>query len=184
MGSSLSSMFQPLFGYKKFRIHIFGLDGVGKTTILYQLKLNQLVTTISTLGFNVEEINYKNIILNFWDVGTRGTMKALRRHYFQHTQGIVFVIDSCDSESLTEAKEELNHLLWEDDLKNAVLLIYANKQDLPGAMSSAEITNKLDLQSLRNFNWYVQSTCALSGDGLYEGLNWLCEQLKNLNFKT
>ena len=52
-------------------------------------------------------------------------------------------------------------------------------QDLPNAMNAAEITDKLGLHSLRNRNWYIQATCATSGDGLYEGLDWLSNQLKN-----
>lgn len=54
-------------------------------------------------------------------------------------------------------------------------------QDLPNAMNAAEITDKLGLHSLRNRNWYIQATCATSGDGLYEGLDWLSNQLKNAN---
>ena len=52
-------------------------------------------------------------------------------------------------------------------------------QDLPNAMNAAEVTDKLGLHSLRNRQWYIQATCATSGDGLYEGLDWLSTQLKN-----
>ena len=63
--------------------------------------------------------------------------------------------------------------------RDAVLLVFANKQDLPNAMNAAEVTDKLGLHTLRNRNWYIQATCATSGDGLYEGLDWLSNQLKN-----
>ena len=53
------------------------------------------------------------------------------------------------------------------------------RQDLPQAMNAAEITDKLGLHALRQRNWYIQATCATSGDGLYEGLDWLSNQLKN-----
>jgi len=75
----------------------------------------------------------------------------------------------------------LMRMLAEDELREAVLLIFANKQDLPNAMNAAEITDKLGLQSLRNRTWYIQATCATSGDGLYEGLDWLSNQLKSAN---
>jgi len=78
-----------------------------------------------------------------------------------------------------EARDDLQRLLADDELREAVLLIFANKQDLPNAMNAAEITDKLGLHSLRNRNWYIQATCATSGDGLYEGLDWLSNQLKN-----
>ncbi|KAH8009963.1 hypothetical protein HPB51_023019 [Rhipicephalus microplus] len=93
--------------------------------------------------------------------------------------GLIFVVDSNDRERIGEAREELMRMLAEDELRDAVLLIFANKQDLPNAMNAAEITDKLGLHSLRNRNWYIQATCATSGDGLYEGLDWLSNQLKN-----
>ena len=71
-------------------------------------------------------------------------------------QGLIFVIDSNDRERIGEAREELNRMLNEDELREAVLLIFANKQDLPNAMNAAEITDKLGLHSLRNRNWYIQ----------------------------
>jgi len=114
-----------------------------------------------------------------WDVGGQDKIRPLWRHYFQNTQGLIFVVDSNDRERIGEAREELMRMLAEDELRDAVLLIFANKQDLPNAMNAAEITDKLGLHSLRNRNWYIQATCATSGDGLYEGLDWLSNQLKN-----
>ncbi|XP_013908450.1 PREDICTED: ADP-ribosylation factor 1 [Thamnophis sirtalis] len=93
--------------------------------------------------------------------------------------GLIFVVDSNDRERVNEAREELMRMLAEDELRDAVLLVFANKQDLPNAMNAAEITDKLGLHSLRHRNWYIQATCATSGDGLYEGLDWLSNQLRN-----
>jgi len=92
---------------------------------------------------------------------------------YQNTQGIIFVVDSNDRERVVEAREELQRMLNEDELRDALLLVFANKQDLPNAMNAAEITDKLGLHSLRQRQWYIQSTCATSGDGLYEGLEWV-----------
>lgn len=78
------------------------------------------------------------------------------------------MVDSNDRERINEANEELQKMLNEDELRDAVLLVFCNKQDLPNAMSVAEVTDKLGLHSLRNRKWYIQSTCATSGDGLYE----------------
>jgi small GTP-binding protein len=152
-----------------------GLDAAGKTTILYKLKLGEIVTTIPTIGFNVETVEYKNISFTVWDVGGQDKIRPLWRHYFQNTQGLIFVVDSNDRERVNEAREELTRKLAED----AVLLVFVNKQDLPNAMNATEIMNKLGLHSLRQRNWYIQATCATSGDGLYEGLDWLSNQLKN-----
>ncbi|KAG7243529.1 hypothetical protein INR49_011085 [Caranx melampygus] len=130
-------------------------------------------------GFNVETVEFKNISFTVWDVGGQDKIRPLWRHYFQNTQGLIFVVDSNDRERVGEAKEELMRMLAEDELRDAVLLVFANKQDLPNAMNAAEITDKLTLHSLRHRNWYIQATCATSGDGLYEGLDWLSSQLKN-----
>eukprot|EP01137_Pigoraptor_chileana_P019318 Opistho-2@80187 len=179
MGLTISRVFANLFGQKEMRILMVGLDAAGKTTILYKLKLGEVVTTIPTIGFNVESVEYKNISFTVWDVGGQDKIRPLWRHYFQNTQGLIFVVDSNDRERIGEARDELMRMLSEDELRDAVLLIFANKQDLPNAMNAAEITDKLGLHSLRQRNWYIQATCATSGDGLYEGLDWLSQQLKN-----
>ncbi len=64
------------------RLLMLGLDAAGKTTILYKLKLNQDVTTIPTVGFNVETVTYKNVKFNVWDVGGQDKIRPLWRHYF------------------------------------------------------------------------------------------------------
>ncbi|KAG6914308.1 hypothetical protein DXG01_001155 [Tephrocybe rancida] len=155
-----------------------GLDAAGKTTILYKLKLGEIVTTIPTLGFNVENVEYKNISFNVWDVGGQGKIRPLWRHYFQGAQGIIFVVDSNDQDRIAEAREELQQMLNSDELRDAILLVFANKQDYPNAMNASEITDKLGLHGLRQRNWYIQATCATSGDGLYDGLEWLSRNIK------
>ncbi|KAI3365722.1 hypothetical protein L3Q82_010163, partial [Scortum barcoo] len=179
MGNVFANLFKGLFGKKEMRILMVGLDAAGKTTILYKLKLGEIVTTIPTIGFNVETVEYKNISFTVWDVGGQDKIRPLWRHYFQNTQGLIFVVDSNDRERVNEAREELSRMLAEDELRDAVLLVFANKQDLPNAMNAAEITDKLGLHALRQRSWYIQATCATSGDGLYEGLDWLSNQLKN-----
>lgn len=159
------------------RILMVGLDAAGKTTILYKLKLGEIVTTIPTIGFNVETVEYKNISFTVWDVGGQDKIRPLWRHYFQNTQGLIFVVDSNDRERAEEAQEELCKMLQEDDLREAVLLVFANKQDLPNAMTAAEITDKLKLNTFRGRTWYIQGTCATQGTGLYEGLDWLSAEL-------
>jgi len=83
------------------------------------------------LGFNVETVEYKNIQFTVWDVGGQDKIRPLWRHYFQNTQGIIFVVDSNDRDRIVEAREELQRMLNEDELRDAILLVFANKQDLP-----------------------------------------------------
>lgn len=178
MGIAISTLLNGIFPKKEMRILMVGLDAAGKTTILYKLKLGEIVTTIPTIGFNVETVEYKNISFTVWDVGGQDKIRPLWRHYFQNTQAIIFVVDSNDRDRCSEAREELQRMLNEDELRDAILLVFANKIDLPNAMNAAEITDKLGLHSLRQRQWYIQSTCATSGEGLYQGLDWLTSHLR------
>ncbi|XP_027058879.1 ADP-ribosylation factor 4 [Pocillopora damicornis] len=177
MGLTISSLFSRLFGKVPMRILMVGLDAAGKTTILYKLKLGEIVTTIPTIGFNVETVEYKNISFTVWDVGGQDKIRPLWRHYFTNTQGLIFVVDSNDRERIAEANDELQKMLQEEELSDAILLVFANKQDLPNAYTTSEITEKLGLHSVKSRKWYVQGTCATQGTGLYEGLDWLSNEL-------
>jgi len=181
MGGVFAKLFASFKGTRDMRILMVGLDAAGKTTILYKLKLGEIVTTIPTIGFNVETVEYKRVNFTVWDVGGQDKIRPLWRHYFQNTQGLIYVVDSNDRDRLNEAHEELSKMLQEDELRDAILLVFANKQGLPNAMSVAEITDKLGLHQLRSRKWYIQATCATSGDGLYEGLDWLTSTLKEQN---
>jgi len=178
MGITISKILSRLFHKKDCRILMVGLDAAGKTTILYKLKLGEVVTTVPTIGFNVETVEYKNVSFTVWDVGGQFKIRALWKHYFSNTQGIIFVIDSSDRERIEDAKEELHRMLIEEDLKNVALLVLANKQDIAGAMTAAEITEKLALHSIKQRAWYIQATCAKNGDGLIEGLEWMSRTLE------
>ena len=135
------------------RIVMLGLDAVGKTTILYKLKLGEIVSSVPTIGFNVETVEYKNIKFTVWDVGGQDKIRLLWRHYYRNTQGLIFVVDSSDKERIDIAREELMRMLEEEELKDAVVLVFANKQDM-GVMSVPEITEKLGLHTLRR-EWYI-----------------------------
>merc|ERR1712170_92631 len=110
-----------IIGKKEMRILMVGLDAAGKTTILYKLKLGEVVTTIPTIGFNVEEVQYKNINFTVWDVGGQDKIRKLWRYYYQNTQGVIFVVDSNDRERIEDAREELAKILNEDEMCDAVL---------------------------------------------------------------
>jgi ADP-ribosylation factor 1/2 len=94
-------------------------------------------------------------------------------------QGLIFVVDSNDRERVEDAREELHRMLAEPELAQAAVLVFANKQDLPKAMPTAEVAEKLGLHALRGRLWQIQMACATTGDGLYEGLDWLSATLSN-----
>ncbi|KAJ6258946.1 LOW QUALITY PROTEIN: ADP-ribosylation factor [Drechslerella dactyloides] len=208
MGWHRSRPGAKIFGSKEMRLLMLGLDAAGKTSkgsspyplrpqqrrdghsasasrcerewmaILYKLKLNQGVTTIPTVGFNVETVTYKNVKFNVWDVGGQDKIRPLWRHYFSGTQGLIFVIDSNDRERIDEARQELHRIIQDREMKESLLLVFANKQDLPGAMTPQEVTEKLQLNKLKDRIWYVVPSCATTGEGLIEGLGWLSNNVK------
>lgn len=177
--SIYAKLFEQVFTKKEYRILILGLDQAGKTTILNKLGIGQCSTTIPTIGFEVQTVEYQNFSFTAWDVGGQDTIRPLWRHYFQNAKGLIFVVDANDTTQIDVAKEELHRMLSEDELRDTVLLVMANKMDVPGALNIAEVTERLGLNSLR-LPWFALGTCALSGDGLYEGLEWFTKQLARL----
>ncbi|KAL7715610.1 ADP-ribosylation factor [Entamoeba marina] len=160
MGNFLDRLFPK---NKDTRILMVGLDAAGKTAILYKLK--------------IETVDYKKIHFTIWDVGGQTILRPLWRHYYEGTHGIVFVLDSNDLDRIDEAKEVLKGLIEDDTMRNAPLLVFANKHDLPNAMSVSEVVKRLGLNSIKNRQWYCQTSCATNGDGLYEGLDWLSDKI-------
>merc|ERR1719282_2303257 len=140
--------------------------------MFYKLLIGEVVNTIPTIGFNVEIIEYKNLSFTVWDIGGQDRIRRLWRHYYPGTTAVIYVVDSNDRDRIEEAREELTKMLSEDELRDAVFLVFANKQDLPNAMTSEEVTEKLGLHTSQHRRWFVQSACATTGDGLYEGLDW------------
>ena len=111
MGVLVSKLLGVIMGNKEVRVLILGLDNAGKTTILYKLQMGEVVTTVPTIGFNVETLEYKSISFTVWDVGGQEKLRPLWRHYFQNTQGLIFVVDSTDRSRMAEAREELHKLI-------------------------------------------------------------------------
>ncbi|KAI8991449.1 P-loop containing nucleoside triphosphate hydrolase protein [Mycotypha africana] len=157
MGIIFSNLWNKLFSKTQVKIIIVGLDNAGKTTILYKLLMNQVVTTTPTIGSNVEEVEYKNLKFLMW--------------------AVIMVIDSTDVGRLHLAEQELHQMMESDQLQNASLLVFANKQDAKGALGAAKISEALGLSKLKDRQWHIQACSALTGEGLYEGLDWIVLQL-------
>ena len=159
-----------------FKIIILGIQNAGKTTILYRLSIGQLVKTTPTIGSNVEEISYNNVKLQAWDLGGQESTRSIWDVYFVNTDAIIYVVDSHD-ETYDDSKTQFYKLLKNEALKNAVILIYANKQDLPGAKNVGEIVQIYELDTIKNHIWHIQPCSAQTGEGLITGMKWLSDQL-------
>ncbi|GAB4818870.1 hypothetical protein N2152v2_005916 [Parachlorella kessleri] len=140
------------------RVVMLGLDAAGKTTILYKLHIGEVLSTVPTIGFNVEKVQYKNVIFTVWDVGGQEKLRPLWRHYFNNTDALIYVVDSCDRERVGRAASEFKR----------------------GALNPAEVCEAMGMMQLKNRRWHVQGAVAIKGEGLYEGLDWLSSTLKSM----
>jgi ADP-ribosylation factor-like protein 1 len=155
-----------------------------------------VVTTIPTIGFNVESVTYKNLKFNVWvccgtkgclfipcltldailfwqDLGGQTSMRPYWRCYYANTAAVIFVVDSTDIERLGTASDELQAMLNEEELRDSALLVFANKQDQPGAKGAGEISEALKLGELRDRNWSIVACSTIDGKGIDEGMDWL-----------
>ena len=167
-----------------FKIIILGIQNAGKTTILYRLSLGQLVQTTPTIGSNVEEISYNNVKLQAWDLGGQESTRSVWDVYFVNTDAIIYVIDAHET-NFEESKNQFYKLLENEALKNTVILIYANKQDLQGAKGVNEIMQIYEFDKIKDHIWHIQPCSAQTGEGLVTGMKWLSDQLvfkSNNNF--
>ncbi|XP_040980157.1 ADP-ribosylation factor-like protein 5A isoform X3 [Aquila chrysaetos chrysaetos] len=140
----------PSYVGSEHKVIIVGLDNAGKTTILYQFSMNEVVHTSPTIGSNVEEIVVNNTRFLMWDIGGQESLRSSWNTYYTNTE----------------------------DLKKAGLLIFANKQDVKECMTVAEISQFLKLTSIKDHQWHIQACCALTGEGLCQGLEWMMSRLK------
>ena len=160
-----------------FKIIILGMQNAGKTTILYRLSLGQYVKTTPTIGSNVEELTYNNVKFQAWDLGGQESTRSVWDVYYMNTDAVVFVIDSQDDEYFEDGKLEFQKLLTNPNLRNSIILIFANKQDLPEAKTIDKLIEDYELNNIKNHVWYIQPCSAVKGDGLINGIKWLSEQL-------
>ncbi|TVU25073.1 hypothetical protein EJB05_27552 [Eragrostis curvula] len=177
MGAWMSRVWFLMFPAREYKLVVVGLDNAGKTTTLYKLHLGEAVTAAPTIGSNVEEVVFKNLRFEVWDLGGQESLRTSWATYYRGTHAVIVVIDSTDRARINIIKDELFRLLQHGDLESAVVLVFANKQDLKDAMSPAEITDALSLHSIKNHDWHIQASCAITGEGLYDGLGWIAQKV-------
>ena len=171
-GSSSSSKF------REARILLLGVEAVGKTGLLYKLKNNDSrLNEIPTAGFNVDEIKYKNFRLTMWDLAGNVKSRPLWDHYYKNVHGVIYIVDSADICRLDMVKNNLLETIQNERLRDSIFLIYANKQDLAYALKPQEIIDRFKLNEISDRILHVQGSSFLTGEGIYEGLDWLVDQI-------
>ncbi|CAG7725069.1 unnamed protein product [Allacma fusca] len=162
---------------KEVRILMLGLDNAGKTTIWKKFNGEDINTISPTLGFNIKSLDHKGFQLNIWDVGGQKSLRSYWRNYFESTDGLVWVVDSADKMRLDDCKSELHKLLQEERLAGATLLVFANKCDLPGALTAEEIKSILNLDDIKTHHWQIVGCSAVTGEHLLEGIDWVINDI-------
>ena len=111
----------------KTRILFFGGEGVGKTTLLYLLKLNETVKTTTTIGLNIEDIEFKYKKINIWDIGGGDKERYLWKHYLENSKCIVFIVNISNKERFDYYLKTFNNFLDTlKDIKNIPIIIFGN----------------------------------------------------------
>jgi ADP-ribosylation factor 1/2 len=151
-----------------------GLDAAGKSKFLNEACLGEIVTTIPTIGFKIETIDWGNNNITCWDVGGSDKVRKLWRYYLkQDVRGLIFFVDSSVHERFVDANDELHLFLSEEDVASLPLLVVANKVDMPNAWSTEKIVDALNLQSIRNRHWSIVPASCVTGDGIADIKAWI-----------
>jgi len=162
---------------KEVRILMLGLDNAGKTTIWKKFNGEDINSISPTLGFNIKTLEHNGFQLNIWDIGGQKSLRSYWRNYFESTDGLVWVVDSADKIRMEDCNAELQNLLQEERLTGATLLIFANKCDLPGALTAEEIKTALNLNTITSHHWRIVWCSGVTGQNLLEGIDWMLNDI-------
>lgn len=186
MGQIFSSLWGIFSPNRPYKLLILGLNNAGKTSILYHLQLGHTITTQPTLGGNTEQLTITNattghaISFTCWDLGGQEQLRSAWSLYYEQTDAVMFVLDAADPARFPAAKKVLHTLLTDEPaLKDAVLLVMANKQDLESAASPAELIEVLELGKFKGRTWTLMGCSAATGAALREGMGWIAEKLNS-----
>lgn len=158
------------------KILLLGLDGAGKTSLLYKLRLDKDITTVPTIGFNVERIKNKNMTITVWDMGGQDKLRNLWKHYLSGADGLVFMIDSCDHERIHLANEELYKIVCMPNQSLKYILILANKCDKQSSNRDIKRTFSTSFINCKSDFIYCSAT---DGTGIEQIMELMYENLKN-----
>mgnify|MGYP003592826655 CR=1 FL=1 len=176
----MGNFFRNLFGgAKDMKIVMLGLNNAGKTTLLYKLNLGEVIQTAPTTSFNTETVTHDSVKFQVWDLAGQSGIRPYWKSYYPGSSGVVFVIDATDRDRLKTSVEEFTTLLTETELAKASILVLANKSDLEGGMNAEEISDALKLSELKDREWGIYKTSALTGEGLKEAFSWLAQSVKS-----
>lgn len=169
----------------ELHVLILGIDKAGKTTLLEKMK--SVYSNIEgippdriipTVGLNIGRIEVANSKLVFWDLGGQPGLRSIWEKYYEEAHAVIFVVDASCPSRFEDAKSALEKVLRHEDLQGAPLLILANKQDIPEAVSADELPQYLDLKKLDERVFMFEAVSAYDGMGIRESAEWLVEVME------
>ncbi|KAL1320202.1 hypothetical protein HN51_064912 [Arachis hypogaea] len=185
MFSLFYGLWKYLFSKMELHVLILGIDKAGKTTLLERMKsvysnIESLPPDriVPTVGLNIGRIEVANRKLVFWDLGGQPGLRSIWEKYYEEAHAVVFVVDAACPSKFEDAKSALEKVLRHEDLQGAPLLILANKQDLPQAVSADELARCLDLKKLEERVHMFEAVSAYDGIGIRESAEWLVEVME------
>eukprot|EP00128_Syssomonas_multiformis_P011055 Colp12_sorted_trinity150504_noHs@24991 len=176
---------------EKKQILLIGLDDVGKTTFLYRIKTEDIITTMPTLGTVIQHLVFKNYEFVNVDYGGEDTGRSLWDYFIDLSHGAIFVVSLSDHERFEQAVNTFHRVLRDlDERKLEVpttsVLVFCNKEDHPNSMpfSVAEEALRKDLpKTSRHVDLLFMPSSftkkALEDTNIEKGLDWLFDRLEN-----
>ena len=193
MFTLLYGLWKYWFQKDEYFVTILGLDNAGKTTYLEATKTKfskkyegihpSKITT--TVGMNIGKVDMEGIRMNFWDLGGQEELQSLWHKYYAESHAIIYVIDAHDRDRIEESKDVFDKMIMSEHLEGVPLLILANKQDLPECMGVREVKPVFNQSAhlIGQRDCLVTPVCALTGDGVDEGIRWLVQCIKRNSLK-
>ena len=177
-----------MFAKKEAQVLILGLDNAGKTTTLEQIKAIYKKTNPMpfnkippTIGLNIGRIELNNVKAIFWDLGGQNSFRVIWDKYYSEAHGLIYIVDSSDSERLDEAVSVFKDMIRHTDLLSIPILIMANKQDLKGALGIEKLESVFDVKTVaRSRPCRVQLCSAYTREGITDAMDYLMEQVKTV----
>lgn len=183
----LHGLYHHLFAKVELNILILGLDHAGKTTLLEQMKgIFKKTPGIPpdkippTIGLNLGKMDVANAQCRFWDLGGQERLRSIWGKYYADAHALIFVVDSADPVRFEEARCTFEEVRSNDELKGIPVLVIANKQDLPGAISPDEISRALYYGGATQGNFRIQPASCLTCEGVEDGVRWVVEEARSV----
>lgn len=180
MVQRLLDWLRSLFFRREMELSLVGLQNAGKSSLVGVLTTGGFQEdTIPTVGFNMRKVTKGGVTIKMWDLGGQPRFRSLWERYCRGVQAIVYVVDAADLDALDAAARELAALCARPSLQGIPLLVLGNKNDLPGALGTAQLIGRMGLESITGREVCVYSISCKNQTNIDLTLKWLAAHAKS-----